>query len=72
MSGCALVSLSKLSGSHQRKLVRSRILAQVDQSCAPVDNLRAQKHTPPATPSSIDHANCYIQRSAEKLLKQLK
>jgi hypothetical protein len=70
--GCAL-SCSKLLGNHQRQIKHAQLLAGVENSCAPVNNARAQKNIAPATPSSVDQATPYNQRSmarAKKLLRQ--
>ena len=65
-SGCT-ARCGKLSRSHQRQLQRARLLAVIGQSRAHNDQSCVQHATAPATPSSVDWANRYNQRSAKKL-----
>jgi hypothetical protein len=65
-------SCVKLLASHQCQVQQARLLAVVDQSHAPINKSRDPDPTALVTPSSVDHVNCYSQRCAKKLLKQVK
>ena len=61
----------KIALASQRKHEREKLLAVVAKSREPIiAKPRAQKHTAPATPSSVERANRLYQRSAEKMLNQ--
>ena len=61
----------KIALASQWKNECEKLLAVVAKPREPaIAKTRAHKHTAPATPSSVEHANRLYQRSAERMLNQ--